>query len=169
MAAIKAAIWRSARNAGGIALAHRPAEGEAQAKAENKIVLMDFTGSDWCRWCIKFDKEVLDTPEFAEYAANERRAGATGFSEQESSERRLEKGQRGVAGPIQGRRFSHAGRAGQGRQGNRQAGRLCPKAARRRSSPSWKASEKIRFPAVYSPARRKVPRLFCVGLNYSRA
>ena len=42
---------------------------QAQAKAENKIVLMDFTGSDWCGWCIKFRKEVLDTPEFQEYAA----------------------------------------------------------------------------------------------------
>lgn len=42
---------------------------EAQAKAENKIILMDFTGSDWCGWCIKFKKEVLDTPEFQEYAA----------------------------------------------------------------------------------------------------
>jgi thioredoxin-related protein len=42
---------------------------EAQAKAENKIVLMDFTGSDWCGWCIKFRKEVLDTPEFQSYAA----------------------------------------------------------------------------------------------------
>ena len=42
---------------------------QAQAKAENKIVLIDFTGSDWCGWCIKFKKEVLDTPEFQEYAA----------------------------------------------------------------------------------------------------
>ena len=42
---------------------------QAQAKAENKIVLMDFTGSDWCGWCIKFHKEVLDTPEFQAYAA----------------------------------------------------------------------------------------------------
>ena len=41
---------------------------EAQAKAENKIVLLDFTGSDWCGWCIKFKKEVLDTAEFQEYA-----------------------------------------------------------------------------------------------------
>ena len=41
---------------------------QAQAKADNKIVLMDFTGSDWCGWCIKFRKEVLDTPEFQEYA-----------------------------------------------------------------------------------------------------
>ncbi|MGA3164425.1 MAG: thioredoxin family protein [Verrucomicrobiota bacterium] len=42
---------------------------EAKAKAENKIVLVDFTGSDWCGWCIKFKKEVLDTAEFQEYAA----------------------------------------------------------------------------------------------------
>ena len=42
---------------------------EAQAKTDNKIVLMDFTGSDWCGWCIKFKKEVFDTAEFQEYAA----------------------------------------------------------------------------------------------------
>ena len=42
---------------------------QAQARAENKIVLMDFTGSDWCGWCIKFKKEVLDTAEFQDYAA----------------------------------------------------------------------------------------------------
>jgi len=42
---------------------------QAQAKSENKIVLMDFTGSDWCGWCIKFKKEALDTAEFQAYAA----------------------------------------------------------------------------------------------------
>jgi protein disulfide-isomerase len=40
----------------------------AQAKASNKPVLLDFTGSDWCPWCIKMDKEVLDTPQFKDYA-----------------------------------------------------------------------------------------------------
>ena len=39
-----------------------------KAKAEKKMVLIDFTGSDWCGWCIKFKKETLDTPEFAKYA-----------------------------------------------------------------------------------------------------
>jgi len=42
---------------------------QARAKAENKIVLLDFTGSDWCGWCIKFKKEVFDTKEFQDYAA----------------------------------------------------------------------------------------------------
>ena len=44
-------------------------QAQAKAKTENKQVLLDFTGSDWCGWCIKFNKEVLSTPEFAEYAA----------------------------------------------------------------------------------------------------
>jgi protein disulfide-isomerase len=44
------------------------AKGQEQAKKENKLVLMDFTGSDWCGWCIKFKKDVLDTKEFKDYA-----------------------------------------------------------------------------------------------------
>lgn len=44
---------------------------QAQAKAEKKLVLMDFTGSDWCGWCIKLKKEVFSQPEFAEYAGKD--------------------------------------------------------------------------------------------------
>jgi protein disulfide-isomerase len=40
----------------------------AQAKAEKKMVLLDFTGSDWCGWCIKLDKEVFSKPDFKAYA-----------------------------------------------------------------------------------------------------
>jgi len=43
-------------------------EAQAKAKAENKLVLMDFTGSDWCGWCIKLNKEIFSQPEFAAYA-----------------------------------------------------------------------------------------------------
>ena len=39
-----------------------------QARKENKLVLLDFTGSDWCGWCIKFEHDVLATPQFATYA-----------------------------------------------------------------------------------------------------
>src|SRR5262245_23175367 len=45
------------------------AKAQAQAKKENKLVLLDFTGSDWCGWCIKLKKEVFDTQEFKDYAA----------------------------------------------------------------------------------------------------
>ena len=41
---------------------------QAKAKAEKKIVMLDFTGSDWCGWCIKLHKEVFSKPEFAKYA-----------------------------------------------------------------------------------------------------
>jgi thioredoxin-related protein len=35
---------------------------------ENKPLLLFFTGSDWCGWCIRLQKEVLFTPEFAKWA-----------------------------------------------------------------------------------------------------
>ena len=35
-----------------------------QAKAEGKQVLVDFSGSDWCGWCQRLDKEVFDTAVF---------------------------------------------------------------------------------------------------------
>lgn len=34
------------------------------ATAQNKLVLADFSGSDWCGWCKRLDKEVFDTDEF---------------------------------------------------------------------------------------------------------
>jgi len=40
----------------------------AQAKKENKLVLVDFTGSDWCGWCIKMKKDVFSKPEFNSFA-----------------------------------------------------------------------------------------------------
>lgn len=42
---------------------------QAQARAENKLVLMDFTGSDWCPGCIELKKKVFDTRQFQDYAA----------------------------------------------------------------------------------------------------
>ncbi len=43
---------------------------QERAAAEGKLVLVDFTGSDWCGWCVRLRKDVLDTPAFAEYAAD---------------------------------------------------------------------------------------------------
>ena len=59
----------------GVVLAQEPrwhtdyAKALAHAKAENKRVLLDFTGSDWCEWCIRMDKEVLRTKAFQDYAS----------------------------------------------------------------------------------------------------
>jgi len=38
------------------------------AQEENKNILVNFTGSDWCGWCIKLDTEVFSQSEFGEYA-----------------------------------------------------------------------------------------------------
>jgi thioredoxin-related protein len=40
----------------------------AQAKKTGRPVLVDFTGSDWCSWCIRLKKEVFDTKAFIEWA-----------------------------------------------------------------------------------------------------
>ncbi|MEI6376923.1 MAG: thioredoxin family protein [bacterium] len=39
-----------------------------QAAKENKPVLLDFTGSDWCGWCIKLNKETFSQSEFKDFA-----------------------------------------------------------------------------------------------------
>jgi len=41
---------------------------EKSAKT-GKPVLADFSGSDWCSWCIKLDEEVFSAKDFQSYAA----------------------------------------------------------------------------------------------------
>lgn len=43
-------------------------QGLEQAKKGKKLILLDFTGSDWCGWCIKIDREIFSKPEFKAYA-----------------------------------------------------------------------------------------------------
>lgn len=42
---------------------------KAQARSENKVLMMNFTGSDWCPPCMMLEKQVFSKPEFADYAA----------------------------------------------------------------------------------------------------
>ncbi len=44
------------------------AKAQATAKKENKMVLMDFTGSDWCPPCKALHNKVLTSKEFTDYA-----------------------------------------------------------------------------------------------------
>ncbi len=44
-------------------------EAARKSKTTGKPILMNFTGSDWCGWCIKLKKEVFSTPEFQSWAA----------------------------------------------------------------------------------------------------
>jgi thioredoxin-related protein len=40
------------------------------SKKTKKPLLLFFTGSDWCGWCMRLQKEVLKTPEFEKWAKN---------------------------------------------------------------------------------------------------
>jgi len=40
-----------------------------KAAAEGKAMLLNFTGSDWCGWCIKLDEEVFSKKAFQDYAS----------------------------------------------------------------------------------------------------
>jgi thioredoxin-related protein len=41
---------------------------QAEAKEGHKLILLEFTGSDWCIWCIRLEAEVFSQPEFADFA-----------------------------------------------------------------------------------------------------
>lgn len=46
------------------------AKAKTEANSQHKYILLNFSGSDWCGPCIKLKKEVLDSPEFLQYADN---------------------------------------------------------------------------------------------------
>lgn len=45
------------------------AAAKEKAAAEGKNILMVFSGSDWCGWCVKFDRETLSKPDFVKSAS----------------------------------------------------------------------------------------------------
>jgi thioredoxin-related protein len=44
------------------------AAAKSTATQQNKYILLDFTGSDWCPYCIQMDKEVFAKPAFTNFA-----------------------------------------------------------------------------------------------------
>lgn len=43
---------------------------KADAKREHKLILLKFSGSDWCLSCIKMEKEVFSKESFVRFAAD---------------------------------------------------------------------------------------------------
>lgn len=41
-----------------------------QGQETSKPIVMVFSGTDWCGWCMKLDNEILGTPEFATMASD---------------------------------------------------------------------------------------------------
>jgi thioredoxin-related protein len=44
-------------------------EAQKQATQEHKLILINFSGSDWCGPCIRLRKEILESGTFEDYAA----------------------------------------------------------------------------------------------------
>lgn len=44
-------------------------QAQARARSEQKILLIDFTGSDWCPPCLMLHRQVFSQAEFLDYAA----------------------------------------------------------------------------------------------------
>ena len=72
-AALALSVWASGWS--GEALAAKPGwlenfeSAKTKAAAEKKHLLLDFTGSDWCSWCVKIDKEIFAKPDFKAFSA----------------------------------------------------------------------------------------------------
>lgn len=46
-------------------------EAQTQAKQEQKLILLNFSGSDWCAPCIKMKQEVFESTAFSDLAAQQ--------------------------------------------------------------------------------------------------
>jgi len=56
--------------AGAVAWQTDFAKASAAAAQAHRYLLLDFTGSDWCGFCMKLEKEVFSTAEFASFVAD---------------------------------------------------------------------------------------------------
>ncbi len=43
---------------------------QSQSRISGKPILLVFSGSDWCSWCMRLDREVFSQPEFQTWAAD---------------------------------------------------------------------------------------------------
>ncbi|WP_213357451.1 disulfide reductase DsbH [Chlamydiifrater phoenicopteri] len=43
-------------------------EATEASQRDRKPICLFFTGSDWCIWCIRMEKQIMSTPEFANFS-----------------------------------------------------------------------------------------------------
>lgn len=67
-AAALACVAGTTAFAGGEGWTDNFADAQATAAEEGKDLLLDFTGSDWCGWCIRLNEEVFAHDAFKDYA-----------------------------------------------------------------------------------------------------
>ena len=80
-----------------------------KARAENKAVFVNFTGSDWCGYCIQLKREILVTPAFESFASNNLVLVEVDFPKRKAITRRPAASKQRASTPIQHPGLSHVG------------------------------------------------------------
>ena len=63
---------------------------KAKAKAENKPILINFTGTDWCGWCIRIEKECFLEKRISRIRSEKFDSHGSRFPEEKTTARRGE-------------------------------------------------------------------------------
>ncbi|MDG2469876.1 MAG: thioredoxin family protein [Pirellulaceae bacterium] len=67
------------------------AEARVEAAESEKLILLWFTGSDWCKYCVMLENEVFHTPEFTAWYGDKIVPVVLDFPRQSSLEPELER------------------------------------------------------------------------------
>lgn len=59
------------------------------ASKSGTYMLLDFSGSDWCGWCMKLDKEVFSKPDFKSFAKTNLVCVLVDFPQQKRQSKKL--------------------------------------------------------------------------------
>jgi len=65
------------------------AKASTNASKNGLYMLLDFSGSDWCGWCMKLDKEVFSKNEFKTYATKNLACVLVDFPQQKKQSKKL--------------------------------------------------------------------------------
>ena len=77
----------------------------ASAKASHRYMLLDFSGSDWCGWCIKLEDEVFSKKDFKNYAKESLVCVLLDFPRRKSLKKALSEQNRALATKYQVRGY----------------------------------------------------------------
>jgi thioredoxin-related protein len=67
------------------------------AKASGKYIMLDFSGSNWCGWCIKLEKEVFSQDAFKDFAEKNLVCVLVDFPREKKQTRELKQQNRDLA------------------------------------------------------------------------
>jgi protein disulfide-isomerase len=75
------------------------------ASKSGLYMLLDFSGSDWCGWCVKLDEEVFSKAEFKKYAKENLVCVLVDFPRQKKQDKKLKEQNAQLAGKYEVKGF----------------------------------------------------------------